>query len=142
MSSAAICLFSVALCNIGTLDQNLFSQAGNNQQQPQQNSNLFGQGANVFNGFLNTGLGYLGGQQQQQQQQQGHRHRMQSPCGKKFQYVTDGREWKGLIKIANADLSRNLVIEADFAIVQVRNVKSLQDKRSIHLNLELIDISY
>lgn len=117
MSSAAICLFSVALCNIGTLDQNLFSQAGNNQQQAQQNPNLFGQASNVFNGFVNNGFGYLGGQQQQ-----GHRHRMQSPCGKKFQYVTDGREWKGIIKIANIDLSRDLVIEADFGIPQVRRI--------------------
>jgi len=121
MSSAAICLFSVALCNIGTLDQSLFNQAGNNQQQQQQqNPNLFGQASNVFNGFVNTGLGYLNGQPQQQQQQQS--HRLRSPCGKKFQYVTDGREWKGIIKIANIDLSRNLVIEADFGIPQVRNL--------------------
>ena len=127
MSSAAICLFSVALCNIGTLDQSLFNQAGNNQQQPQQNPNLFGQATNVFNGFVNTGLGYLGGQQQQQQ---GHRHRMQSPCGKKFQYVTDGREWKGIIKIANVDLSRNLVIEADFGIIQVGNLKMYKARKT------------
>lgn len=121
MSSATLCLFSAALCNIATLDQSLFNQAGNNQ--PQQNQNLFGQATNVFNGFVNTGLGYLGGQQQQQQQQQGQRHRMQSPCPKKFQYATDGREWKGVIKIANVDLSRDLVIEADFGIAQVRDVK-------------------
>ncbi|XP_070492215.1 serine protease gd-like [Chironomus tepperi] len=136
MSSAAICLFSVALCNIGTLDQSLFNQAGNNQQQQQQNPNLFGQATNVFNGFVNTGLGYLGGQQQQQ----GQRQRLQSPCGKKFQYVTDGREWKGLIKIGNADLSRDLVIEADFVLPQNQQFQHQNHRHhNHHGKIELVN---
>lgn len=116
MSSITLCLFSVALCNVGNLDQHLFSQQAAAPQQQygqQQQQGLFGQATNLFNGFVNQGLGGYNFNNPQQQT------RPQSPCMKKFRYVTDGRQWKGVIKIANIDLSNDLVIEADFALPQV-----------------------
>jgi hypothetical protein len=127
-STATLCLFSVALCNVGLVDQNLF----NNQQQqaPQQQGvgggGYLNQAANIFGGFVNAaGLGNVNfnqnNQQQQQQQQQGQR-RPQSPCPKKFTFATDGRDWKGVIKLTKVNLAQDLYLDVDYAITQGRNV--------------------
>lgn len=120
MSSVTLCLFSVALCNIGTLDQTLFANQQQTPQPQQQSPGLFGQATNLFNGFVNQAS--LGTVNLNQQQGQVGGRRPQSPCGRRFQYVTDGRQWKGVLKIPNINLARGLVIEADFALVQGRNV--------------------
>jgi hypothetical protein len=77
---------------------------------------------------LNTANSLAGGYNQQQQQQQpvnqqgqGQRRPHQSPCPKKFQYVTDGQEWKGVIRLKNVDLSQDLELEVDFGGNQGRN---------------------
>lgn len=92
--SASLCLFSAALCNVAVLDQNLFDQQ--NSQQQYGNGALLNQASNFLGSF---GLGGLNGGQVQGQNRQRPPH--QSPCGKKFQYVTDGRQWKGIIKLKN-----------------------------------------
>lgn len=132
MSSAAqtLCLFSVALCNIGSLDQNLFNQ------QPQQQNNGFG-GQNGNNNQFN-GNGYNQFNQQQPNQNKP-RPPHQTPCPARFRYVTDGNEWKGIIKIFNFDLTRDNVIEADFALPQ-RNVSLMSSSKmnkKIFKNLSL-----
>lgn len=123
MSSATICLFSVALCNVGSLNQFLFEQPQQQvaQQQPQ-GGGFFGQQAtNLFNGFVNTAsLGTINNNQNKQKP----RPPYSSPCPKKFQYATNGREWKGVIRLSNVDLSRDLLIEADFALPTGRNVRT------------------
>lgn len=120
MSSAALCLFSVALCNVGTLDQNLFGV-----QQPQNQQQNYGfNGQNIFNAFGGGGNGF-NQQYNNPQQQQGNRNKPrpphQTPCPARFKYVTDGNEWKGIIRFGNFDLTRDNLIEADFALPQ-RNV--------------------
>lgn len=120
MSSAALCLFSVALCNVGTLDQNLFGGQQPQNQQPNYGFN----GQNIFNPFGGGGGGF-NQQYNDQQYQQGNRNKPrpphQSPCPARFRYVTDGNEWKGIIRFGNFDLTRDNVIEVDFALPQ-RNV--------------------
>lgn len=39
-----------------------------------------------------------------------------SPCGKKFQYLTDGREWQGSIKLKNVEIEGDTLVEADFVL--------------------------
>lgn len=127
MSSATICLFSVALCNVGSLNQFLFEQPNqqNSPQQQQQGGNLFGQATNLFNGFVgNAGLGNFGGNNNANANRRP-RPPHQSPCPKKFQYTTNGQEWKGVIRLGNVDLSRDLTIEADFVLPQGRNVRNV-----------------
>lgn len=114
MSSVTLCLFSVALCNVGNVDQYLFGQQQPNQQN--QNLGFGGQATNIFNGFANAaGLGQF-----TQQNPQGGRPKppYPSPCRQRFQYVTDGREWKGIIRFKNMDLTRDNVIAADFILPQ------------------------
>lgn len=115
MASQFLCIFSVALCNVGNLDQSLFNQP----QSQQQNLGNYNQATNIFNGFVNqASLGSINIQQGQRPQQRA----PQSPCGKKFQYVNNGQgQWKGVIKIKNIDLSNDLLIEADFGLPQGRN---------------------
>lgn len=122
-STATICLFSVALCNIGLVDQNLFGQQQQqNGVQQQQGGGLFNQATNVFNGFANAaGLGNVN-YQNNNQNQQANRQR-QSPCPKKFTYASDGNgKWKGVIKLTKVNPQQDLQLDADFAIVQGRNV--------------------
>lgn len=123
MSSMTLCLFSVALCNIGNVDQLIF---GHQQQQPQQQQ--VGYEPNIFNGYVNAAnLGQLN-QQPNHQQNHNHNHNKkprpphQSPCKARFQYVTDGNEWKGIIKFKNFDLSHDTLIEAEFVLPPQRNV--------------------
>lgn len=129
MSSVALCLFSVALCNVGVLEQSLFDQQHvapqnqQHQQQQQQQGGFYGQATN----FANQGLGLFGVNVNQNQnpnrQQQGQKPKHPpNPCGKKFQYVTDGNMWKGVIRIKNIDLTRDFQLEVDFAIPNGRNV--------------------
>lgn len=131
LSAPSLCLFSAALCNIQILDQKLFDQAANQVGGNQQFNNQQGTGAlinqatNLFNAF--TG-GFGGGnnnqnnnrpaQGQGQGQGQGQKPRSphQSPCPNRFQYVTDGREWKGIMKLKNIDLNVDTLLEADFLI--------------------------
>lgn len=115
MSSMTLCLFSVALCNIGNVDQSIFGQ----QQQPQSQQVGFGQ--NIFNGFVNAaGLGNTQFNQQQQPNQNANKNKPRqphaSPCKARFQYVTNGQEWKGVIKFRSFDVSINNHIDADFAL--------------------------
>lgn len=125
MSSAALCLFGVTLCNVGSLDQNLF---GDQQAQNQQPSFGFN-GQNFFNAFtgLNQQFNSPVQQQSQQQQQQlngrngNRRPPHQTPCPGRFRYVTDGKEWIGVMKFPSFDLSKENIIEADFVLPQ-RNV--------------------
>lgn len=44
-----------------------------------------------------------------------------SLCGMRFQYVTDGREWLGTIRLRNVDVHRETLIEANFALPQGLN---------------------
>lgn len=117
--SASLCLFSAALCNVAVLDQKLFEQP-QNQQHNQQigGGSLLNQASNLFGSF--TGLGGLtgGGANHGQGQNQGQKQKTphQSPCSKKFQYVTNGREWKGIIKLKNIDINENTLLEADFIL--------------------------
>lgn len=131
--SASLCLFSAALCNVAVLDQKLFEQQGNqNQQQVVGNGALINQATNLFGNFANQGLGVLtgnrqgqgNGQRQGQGQGQGNGQGQkpkaphQSPCRNKFQYVTDGREWKGIIRLKNVDINRDTLLEVDFVLPQ------------------------
>lgn len=145
--SAQVCLFSAALCNIAVLDQHLFEQQGNNQNGASQQAGggkLINTAANLFGNFASqAGIGGFGGGNQgnyhgqgqgqgnyhrqgqgqgyHQGQGQGQGHRRsphQSPCGKKFQYVTDGKEWKGIIRIKNVDVNHDLMLEAEFVLPQ------------------------
>jgi DnaJ-class molecular chaperone len=117
----------VALCNVGSLNQYLFEQpqqqGGGGGGAVQQGGNLFGQAQNVFNGFVNN-AGF-GNYNQQNNNNNNNNRRPRpphaSPCPKKFQYASNGKEWKGVIRLNNVDLSRDLLIEADFAVPQ-RNV--------------------
>lgn len=127
--SASLCLFSAALCNVAVLDQKLFEQGGNQQQQQQQqgygNGQLINQASNLFGNFANqAGFGGLNGAANRPQGQGGQgqkRSPHQSPCGKKFQYVTDGREWKGILRIKNIDINRDTLIEVDVVLPQQGN---------------------
>jgi hypothetical protein len=139
MSSASICLFSVALCNVGSLNQFLFEQPQQQQQQGGGGGNLFGQAQNIFNGFVNNAnnanLGNFGGNNNNKRP----RSPYQSPCPKKFQYVTNGQgtEWKGVIRLNNIDLSRDLLIEADFALPSMRNVcRSFQVMKDEYVDIK------
>lgn len=119
MSSMTLCLFSVALCNIGSVDQQIFNQ------QPQQNQQQGGFGQNVYNGFANAaGLPQFNQNQNQNANRNKPKQPHASPCKMKFQYVTDGREWKGIIKLKNIDLSHDTLVEADFSLPFQRNVSS------------------
>jgi hypothetical protein len=126
--ATTLCVFSAALCNVGQLDQNLFGNQGQGaqqqQQQPQGNQQ-YGGGAlintatNIFGGLVGGLGGYNrpGGQGQGQGQrppQQPH----QSPCKAKFQYLTDGKQWKGIIKLKNIDVNQETLVEADFVLPQ------------------------
>lgn len=128
MSSMTLCLFSVALCNIGGVDQQLF-----NQQPQQQNQQQGGFGQQIYNGFANAaGLGQFNQNQNGNGNGNGNRNKQKqphpSPCKMKFQYATDGREWKGIIKLKNIDLSHDTLIEADFALPFQRNVSTNRNK--------------
>lgn len=115
--SASLCLFSAALCNVAVLDQKLFEQQGNQQQQIG-NGALINTATNLFGSFANqAGFGGLTGNKPSQGQRQP-RPPHQSPCGKKFQYVTDGREWKGIIKLKNVDIDRDTLLEIDLVVPQ------------------------
>lgn len=123
MSSMTLCLFGVALCNIGSLDQTLFGQQPQNQQ-----PNVGFGGQNGFNNYGGNGNG--GGQfNQPQQQNRNNRPPHQSPCRARFQYVTDGNQWKGIIRFANWAIARDNIIEADFALPQ-RFVSLKNNKKS------------
>lgn len=117
--SASLCLFSAALCNVAVLDQNLFEQGSqpvNHQPQGQIGSGaLINTATNLFNQFAG-GLGGYNNNNNYNRPAQGQRPRTphQSPCPKKFQYVTDGREWKGIIRLKNVDVNHDTLLEADF----------------------------
>jgi hypothetical protein len=110
--SASLCLFSAALCNVAVLDQNLFDVQGGQQQIG--NGALINQATNLLGSF---GLGGFNGNRQGQGQNR-QRTPHQSPCGKRFQYVTNGREWKGIIKLKNIDLNQDTTLQADFVLPQ------------------------
>lgn len=117
--SASLCLFSAALCNVAILDQKLFDQPQNQQQNQQLGSgSLVNQATNLFGSF--TGLGGLTGAGTNPNKGQGQKQKSphQSPCAKKFQYVTNGREWKGIIKLKNIDVDEDTLLEADFVLPQ------------------------
>lgn len=130
--SASLCLFSAALCNVAVLDQNLF-EGGNQQAQPQQqpgygSGQLINQAANIFGSFANqAGFGNQQGNKQGQGQGQGQgnnknpRPPHQSPCGKKFQYVTDGRQWKGILRLKNVDVNHDTTLEVELVVPQQGN---------------------
>lgn len=124
-----LCLFIVVLCNIG----GVFNQ--------QQLGGFGEQAQNIYNGFVNAaGLGQFNQNQAQNQNhnqnqnqnhnhnqnQNGNRHKPKpphaSPCKMKFEYVTDGRGWKGVIKLKNIDLSHDTLVEADFLLPFERHV--------------------
>lgn len=131
---ASLCLFSAALCNVAVLDQKLFEGNLQDQQQQQQigdgafvnaAANLYGSFVNGFNGNGNVanrqgqGHGHGNGQGQKNGHGQGknkQRQPHQSPCPNKFQYVTDGRQWKGIIRLKNIDVNKNTRIEAEFVL--------------------------
>lgn len=120
--SASLCLFSAALCNVAVLDQKLFEQPQNQQNQQVGGGNLINQATNLFGSFTGLG-GFTGGganPNRGQGQGQGQKPKTphQSPCAKKFQYVTNGREWKGIIKLKNIDVNENTLLEADFVLPQ------------------------
>lgn len=125
--SASLCLFSAALCNVAVLDQKLFDQQGNQPQQQQGlgNGALINTATNLFGTFANQAIvGFTGNNQNNANKNgQGHKPRPphQSPCPKKFQYVTDGREWKGIIKLNNVDLNHDLKLEVEFVLPQAAN---------------------
>lgn len=112
MSSVnTLCLFSAALCNVAVIDQGLFeSQSQTHQPVTNGGGGLVNQGLGLLG--LNQGLN-LGGATNNRPA-----HKPQSPCGKKFQYVTDGREWKGIIKVKNVDVNHDLQLEVDFTLPQ------------------------
>lgn len=134
--SASLCLFSAALCNVAVLDQRVFEGNPQDQQVGQQQigdgalvnaaANLYGSFLNGFNGKGNAanrqgqgqgqghgnGHGNGHGQGNNKQQRQPH----QSPCPNKFQYVTDGRQWKGIIRLKNIDVNKHTRIEAEFVL--------------------------
>lgn len=115
--SASLCLFSAALCNVAVLDQKLFEQ-GNQQPSNQQQGIGSGGLLSSATGLLNNFAGGFGGQNNNNNRPgQGQKPRAHvSPCPKKFQYVTDGREWKGIIKLKNIDANRDIILEADFVL--------------------------
>lgn len=115
--SASLCLFSAALCNVAVLDQKLFEQPQNQNQQIGGGA-LLNQAGNLLGSF--TGLGGLTGGGANPNRGQGQKQKTphQSPCGKKFQYVTNGREWKGIIKLKNIDVDEDTLLEADFVLPQ------------------------
>lgn len=126
--SASLCLFSAALCNIAVLDQKVFEQqevhqGGNHNQHAANHQGLLGTTSNLLGG-LAAGLGGFTGTQNinnnNQAQAQGHKQRTphQSPCAKKFQYVTNGREWKGIIKLKNVEVNHDTHLEAEFIVPQ------------------------
>lgn len=128
--SASLCLFSAALCNVAVLDQSLFPQGNQPQQQQQQlgGQNLFGTATNIFN----AGLGALTGGGGRPNQGQGNKPRPphQSPCPGKFQYVSNGREWKGIVRLKNINPSQDTKLEAEFVLPaglqrRVRQAKSM-----------------
>lgn len=130
--SASLCLFSAALCNVAVLDQSLFGQQqGNQQQQQLSGQNLFGTATNLFNAGLGALTGTGGGGRPQGQ---GNRPRPphQTPCAGKFQYVTNGREWKGIIKLKNVNPNVDTRLEAEFVLPQgmQRRVRSASDTPS------------
>lgn len=123
--SASLCLFSAALCNVGVLDQHIFEQGSqpvHNQQQGQLgNGALINTATNLFNQFAGGLGGYNNNNNNNNYQNrpaQGQKPRTphQSPCPKKFQYVTDGREWKGIIRLKNVDVNHDTLLEADFLV--------------------------
>lgn len=99
-----LCLFSAALCNIAVIDQGLFEQQGS---QPAVNGGINNQGVNFV--VINQG------QNSPQQNQAWTPH---SPCGKKFQYVTDGRQWKGILRVKNIDVHHDIDLKVDFVLPQ------------------------
>lgn len=123
--SASLCLFSAALCNVAVLDQKLFEQGGNQQQQGYGNGQLINTATNLFGSFANqAGFGGLTGTANRPQGQGGQGQKRpphQSPCGKKFQYVTDGREWKGILRLKNVDINRDTLLEVDVVLPQQGN---------------------
>lgn len=130
--SASLCLFSAALCNVAVLDQKLFEQPEVQQgtihnQQAANQQGLLGAATNLLGG-LTAGLGGLSGTTNNNQAQ-GHPPRTphQSPCGKKFQYITNGKVWKGVIKLKNVDVNHATNLEAEFIIPQ-------QTQRRVCLN--------
>lgn len=132
--SASLCLFSAALCNVAVLDQHFEQQSNHNHPQNQQynGQGVVDQASNLFGNFANAGLGALGVNQGNRPQNQGHGqgghgqgqghggHNRgpphQSPCPKKFQYVTNGKEWKGIIRIKNVDINRDTHLDVDFIL--------------------------
>lgn len=120
--SSSLCLFTAAFCNVAVLDQKLFEQEvphnGYHATQAANQQGLLGATTNLHGGF-----GVLAGtnsnnNQYQGQQSQKPRTPHQSPCAKKFQYVTNGRDWKGIIKIKNVDVNRGFNLVAEFILPQ------------------------
>lgn len=117
--SASLCLFSAALCNVAVLDQKVFEQTEVHQggyQSPQASNQqgLLGAATNFLGGLGLGGSNYNNAYGQGQNQKQRTPH--QSPCANKFQYVTNGKEWKGIIKLKNADINRDITVEAEFIL--------------------------
>lgn len=114
--SATVCLYTAALCNVAVLDQSLFGPQQGGQQQQYNGQNLLGTATNLFN----VGLGALTGTGGRPQGQGNNRPRSphQSPCPGKFQYVTNGREWKGIIKLKNVNPNADTRLEVEFLLPQ------------------------
>lgn len=142
--AASLCLFSAALCNVKMLDQKLFEPQGM-QQQGGESQTIINQATNLFGNIANQGLGLLTGNRQRQGQNQGQPQNQkqrvphQSPCPGKFQYVTDGREWKGIIRMKNIDLNHDTTIFADFVLPQEAYIRVKARKRRIVSQINLRD---
>lgn len=134
---STLCLFSAALCNIGSLDDSVFG----NQQAPQQQATdqLVNLGTNLFNqGLAGFGLGQLqvnrqpaaGSQQQQNNKKPKQPH--ESPCPGKFRYVSNNnQQWKGVAKFPNINPDKETNLHIDFVLPRNVGQQVSEKKRSL-----------
>lgn len=120
---STLCLFSAALCNIGSLDEGVFGNQATQQQSTDQLANI---GTNLFNqGLAGFGLGGFqvnrqpaaGGQQQQSpQNNKKPKQPYELPCPGKFRYVSNNQQWKGVVKFPNINPDKESNLHVDFVL--------------------------
>lgn len=94
----------MTLCGISVINQNVFDVPNS------ANSPVLGAATNVFGSFVNYAS--LGTVNVNKSPTTPH----QSPCPKKFQYVSNGRKWRGVIRLKNPDITKDISLHAHFVL--------------------------
>lgn len=116
--ASAFCLLTLGLCNLGS-EQMQTAQ----QNTPAPRRGLFAGTANLLGlgGITNAVGGILNPQQLNYEVpdtiiNRGGGAPHQSPCEQLFRYVSDGRQWKGVMELYDSNPNSEILVETQFSL--------------------------